>query len=116
MALDFYMDVHVPSAVTEGLRHRGIDVLTSQEDGTREADDEILLSRAGELERVLFSQDDDLLGIAAEWQRSGREFSGLVFAHQLGPGIGVVIEDLELLARCADPSEVRNQVWYLPLV
>lgn len=40
MAHALYMDVHVPSAVTEGLRRRGVDVLTSQEDGTRAADDE----------------------------------------------------------------------------
>ena len=46
MALALYMDVHVPSAVTEGLRRRGVDVLTSQEDGTREAKDEALLLRA----------------------------------------------------------------------
>ncbi len=31
MAQALYMDVHVPSAVTEGLRRRGVDVLTSQE-------------------------------------------------------------------------------------
>ena len=38
MARAFYMDVHVPSAVTEGLRRRDADVLTSQEDGTQESD------------------------------------------------------------------------------
>ena len=38
-----YMDVHIPAAITEGLRRRGIDVLTSQDDGTREAADEVLL-------------------------------------------------------------------------
>jgi hypothetical protein len=46
MAHDFYMDVHVPSAITEGLRRRGIDVLTSQDDGTRQLNDEVLLVRA----------------------------------------------------------------------
>jgi hypothetical protein len=50
------MDVHVPSAITEGLRRRGIDVLTSQDDGTREADDEVLLSRATNFDRLLFTQ------------------------------------------------------------
>lgn len=116
MTLGFYMDVHVPSAVVTGLRRRGVEVVTSQEDGTREFDDEALLARATELNRILFTQDDDLLQIAAAWQQSGREFPGIVFAHQLGPGIGVVIEDLELLARCADPDELRNRVWYLPLI
>lgn len=81
----------------------------------REVDDEVLLSRANELERILFTQDNDLLQIAATCQQGNREFYGLVFTHQLGPGIGSVIEDLELIAQCAEASELRNQVWYLPL-
>ena len=75
MTLSYYVDVHVPAAVTEGLRRRGIDVFTSQEDGTREAEDELLLRRATMLGRVLFSQDQDLLAIAANWQANNREFS-----------------------------------------
>lgn len=43
MAAKLYTDVHVPSAVTLGLRIRGIDVLTSQQDGTTEFSDEDLL-------------------------------------------------------------------------
>jgi hypothetical protein len=35
------MDVHIPSAITEGLRRRGINVLTSQDDGTRESDEKV---------------------------------------------------------------------------
>jgi hypothetical protein len=31
MPLALYMDVHVSAAITEGLRCRGIDVLTSKE-------------------------------------------------------------------------------------
>jgi len=30
MAINYYMDVHVPYAVTMGLRMRGVDVLTAQ--------------------------------------------------------------------------------------
>jgi predicted nuclease of predicted toxin-antitoxin system len=61
VAIRFYMDVHVPAGITGALRRRGIDVLTSQEDGTREVADDALLERAGELDRVLVSQDTDLL-------------------------------------------------------
>jgi hypothetical protein len=115
MAQGLYMDVHVPSAVTDGLRRRGVDVLTSQEDATRTADDEALLERATELDRLLFTQDEDLLAIVDAWQQSGRAFAGLAYAHQLGPGIGEIIADLELLSVCADASELANQVIYLPL-
>ena len=78
MSLALYMDEHVKSAVTASLRQRGIDVLTVQEDGFAERDDDEILSRATELERVLFTQDDDFLVIAHTWQTSGRQFSGVV--------------------------------------
>ncbi|MGH9800171.1 MAG: DUF5615 family PIN-like protein, partial [Blastocatellia bacterium] len=74
MSIKLYMDVHVRRAVTEGLRLRGIDVLTSQEDGTRRLADPLLLDRANELGRVLFTQDDDLLREAKLRQQLGIEF------------------------------------------
>lgn len=114
MALAFYMDVHVPGPITAGLRSRGIRVLTSQEDGTRTFNDEALLSRARELAMVMVSQDTDMLRIAREWQTEGKAFPGLIFAHQLHAGIGELIEDLELIALCAEREELASQVTYLP--
>jgi hypothetical protein len=38
-----------------------VDILTAHEDGTSELQDSALLDRAAELDRVLFTQDDDLL-------------------------------------------------------
>jgi len=70
------MDVHVPYAITTGLRLRGVDVLTAQEDGARRFLDAILLDRATTLGRVLFSQDEDLLSEAARRQYGGETFAG----------------------------------------
>jgi Domain of unknown function (DUF5615) len=64
MPIALYMDQHVPRAITLGLRLRGVDVITAHEDGTSEMEDPDLLDRAGVLERVLFTRDDDLLGEA----------------------------------------------------
>ncbi len=61
MSVAFYMDVHVPRAVTIGLRLRGIDVLTAQADESAGLNDSALLKRATELGRILVTQDDDLL-------------------------------------------------------
>lgn len=115
MALSDYFDVHVPAAIAEGLRRRGIDVLTSQEDGTREADDEALLQRATDLGRLLLSQDEDLLEIAAARQQQEILFAGLIFSHQQGTSIGRCVEDLELIAQCMTPAEAANRVIYVPL-
>lgn len=32
MAVKLYMDAHIPKAITVGLRVRGVDVITAQED------------------------------------------------------------------------------------
>lgn len=56
MSVPLYMDVHVPQAITEQLRRRGVDVLTAIEDGAATLTDEALLERAGVLGRVLFTE------------------------------------------------------------
>ena len=88
MPLALYMDVHVPMAVTEALRRRGLDVVTAQEDGTATEGDDALLARATKLGRVLFSQDQDFLRIAADWQARGLTFAGVLFAAQQGVSLG----------------------------
>ena len=115
MPLDLYMDVHVPISVTSALRRKGLNILTSQDDGTGTLDDESLLARATELDRALFSQDQDFLHIAAEWQRTGRSFVGLLFAAQQVVSLGRLADDLELFLTCCEPEETRNRVIYLPL-
>jgi hypothetical protein len=115
MALGLYFDVHVPAAIADALRRRGIDVLTSQDDGTRQSSDEHLMARATSLGRVLVTQDEDLLAIAAQWQAADWEFSGLIYAPQGGASLGRYVDDLELIAACCDASEVASQVHHLPL-
>jgi len=78
-------------------------------------EDEDLLARAAQLERVLVTQDEDFLGIAQEWLQAGRPFTGIVYAHQLRIGIGRFISDLELIAKAAEPGHLRNRVEHLPL-
>lgn len=114
MAVAFYMDVHVPQAITEQLRRRGIDVLTAFEDGTREMPDDQLLVRVTELKRVLFTQDIRFRVLAETWQTKGKQFSGLVFGHQLGGTIGQFVKDLELIAIASEPDEWINAVEYIP--
>lgn len=90
-------------------------VITAQEDGAAMWPDDRLLDRAGELGRVLFSQDDDLLAEAEFRQREYRAFAGVIYAHQLAITIGQCVRDLELIAKAAEPEDLRNRVEYLPL-
>jgi hypothetical protein len=109
------MDEHVHRAITTGLRVRGVDVLTAQEDARRNTPDNVLLDRATELHRVLFSQDEDILAETARRQGEGIPFAGVIYAHQLHVTIGVCVRDMELLAKAADPDDLANRVEHLPL-
>jgi predicted nuclease of predicted toxin-antitoxin system len=115
VSLSLYMDVHVPRAITEGLRLRGVDVLTAQEDGAGEATDSDLLNRATAVGRLLFSMDADLLREAARRQGLGQPFSGVVFSRQFGANVGACVRDLELLCKAVQPGEMLNRVEFLPL-
>lgn len=80
MSISLYMDVHVPFAITSGLKLRGIDVTTAQEDGTTRLDDDKLLDRSTDLGRVIFTRDADFLREATLRQQRGVEFCGVVYA------------------------------------
>ena len=115
MSISLYMDEHVPRAITLGLRLRGVNVLRVQEDGRMNTDDSLLLDRATELNRAVYSQDDDFLIEAQRRQKAGIPFAGVIYAHQLRVTIGTCIRDLELIAKTCDPEDMANHVEYLPL-
>lgn len=114
MPLPVYMDVHVPAGVTQALRRKGFDALTAQEDQASRSSDEELLTRATSLSRVLLTQDVDFVAIAARWQQTGQDFTGVVFAPQ-GTPIGRIIDDAELCLACLSNEELRNRFIHLPL-
>ena len=115
MSLPLYMDENVHGAITNGLRQRGVDVLTVQEDDRSGLLDPAVLDRATTLNRILFSQDDDLLAEANKRQNAGTSFPGVVFARQTKVSIGTCIQDLELVSTIGQPSEFKDSVLFPPL-
>jgi len=114
MSVPLYMDVHVKLTVTNGLRLRGVDVLTAQEDGRAVLPDEKLLERATSQGRLVFTQDEDFLAIATEWQLSGKPFFGVAYSHQMSITVGQAVMQLELICKVMTPDELRSTILYLP--
>ncbi len=115
MSIKLYINVNVPSSITEGLRVRSVDVVTAQEDGASTLPDPELLNRATAQGRVLVTHDDDLLREGARRQMAGELFAGVIYAHQLNITIGQCVHDLELIAKIGDPEDLAGQVVRLPL-
>ncbi len=106
--IKFYTDEHVPTAVTKGLRRRGVDVLTAQERDLLTASDETHLTVAASEERVIFTQDADFLRFHAQ----GNTHAGIVYAHQQTP-IGVIVRGLILIYQVLEPQDMQNHVEFI---
>lgn len=115
MSLAYYFDHHVPAAIRDGLRQRGIDIVSAAEDGHAERPDDEILTRATSLGRLVFTQDEDFLVLASDWAATGRQHAGIVYGHQLLITIGQAIRDLELIAHIMEAHEMANLVEFLPL-
>ena len=106
--IKFYTDEHVPTAVVNGLRRRGVDVLTVKEADMLGASDEEHLALAKSQGRVIFTQDDDFLRL----HDRGINHSGIVYTSQQ-TSIGDIIRGLMLINQVLDTSEMLNHVEFL---
>jgi predicted nuclease of predicted toxin-antitoxin system len=81
--ISFYLDEHIHRAVADGLRHRGVNVLTVQEAGNSGLSDREQLSFAMSEGRVMVTMDSDFLLLASE----GVSHAGIAYAspqHSIG--------------------------------
>jgi len=105
----YLVDEHVAKAVATGLRKRGIDAITIAEASLLGAEDEDLLAFGKEKSRVMVTQDQDFLRLAAE---AKGDHLGIVYAPQ-GRAIGELVRLLDLLAQVSDAEEMRGRVEYI---
>lgn len=114
-SIRFYADHNVHSAVVAARQRLAVDVTTAKDDGMSDAPDISLMNRAADRDRVLVTNDRDFQGIAADWQRQGRPFPGvLIIRRQMGE-IRALVDDLAYIADVAEPADLRDSVLYIPL-
>jgi uncharacterized protein with PIN domain len=104
----FYVDEHVSRAVVQGLRQRGVDVLTVSDAGLRSATDEEHLRRASMEGRVLFTQDSDFLRLHTDVA----SHAGIVYAPYQ-TSIGEIIRGLMLVYQVLEVEDMNGRVEYL---
>jgi predicted nuclease of predicted toxin-antitoxin system len=104
----FYTDEHIPKAVIEGLRRRGVDVLSTYEAGMLAAADREHLELAKSQGRIILTQDDAFLRLHA----TGQEHGGIVYARQQTP-IGELIRGLMLIYQVLEADEMKGHIEFL---
>ncbi|HJZ92769.1 MAG TPA: DUF5615 family PIN-like protein [Gemmataceae bacterium] len=105
----FHLDEHVAHAVADGLRRLGIDVTTTSNAGLLGADDDAQIAYGVSESRVIFTEDDDFLVLAAQ----GVVHAGLAYCHQNTRSIGYVIRALELVWEIYEPAEMFNRIEFI---
>jgi hypothetical protein len=113
--LRLYLDEHVPQAIIQGLRLRGVEFLTAKDDGLAGFPDAVILDRATTIGHVVYTQDAEMLEEATRRGSEGVPFAGVVHAHPLRLTIGRQIDDLRRIATCGTPDDFANRVEILPL-
>jgi hypothetical protein len=105
----YYFDQHYPGPVAQGLRQRGIDILTAQEAGRCGSPDLDQLAFATAEERVMATFDTDYLAL----HQSGVQHAGIAWCSATKYSIGELIQLLFLLHATTDRDAMRNRLEYL---
>lgn len=106
--IKLYMDENVSKVITEGLRRRGIDVITAQEANMLAKSDEMHLEFSTKEGRVIFTHDADFLRLNAK----GYPHKGIVYAPQQA-SIRKIISGLILIVDVLEPSELVQHVEFI---
>lgn len=95
--------------MAQGLRRRGVDVLTAQEAGRCSLPDDAQLAFASQAGRVLVTFDADFLALAV----SGVRHAGLIFCSATKYTVGELIAALLLAHSVLEPDDMRDHVEFL---
>jgi predicted nuclease of predicted toxin-antitoxin system len=114
----YYFDTHIPAAVAQQLRLRGITVVRCEEVGLAAADDVEHLEYATSISHILVSHDRDFWDIHADWLANGLHHAGIVlFNNQLQGNVGRLVSELVELCEMIETGagtleqDVYNQVY-----
>lgn len=105
----FHLDEHLPNAIAQGLRRRGIDVTTIAEVGLESSSDIDQLNFAFSQLRVLVTHDADFLRL----HNQGVKHAGIAYCHQRSRSIGEILPRLVLIYEHLSPEDMSGQVEYL---
>lgn len=106
--MKFHLDEHVSGAIARGLRLHGIDVTTTSEAGLIGATDTEHLAYALSDQRVIVTQDEDFLSLAA-----ATTHGGIAFCRAGTRSVGEIIRYLILIDGCMTEDEMNNHIEFL---
>lgn len=104
----FYTNESVNVAAAEGLKRRGVKVITAKDVRNLGLSDEEQFEYAKRENLIIVTHDDDFLSLAMSC-----EHKGIVFVHQQKYSIGDLIRNLKLLWDVVELKDMKNHVEFL---
>ena len=101
----FYLDENLSPEIANQLRLSGIDIIR----GPLGDDDPVHLERATDMGRVLCTEDDDFLKLAARGIRHAGIIKGIHDDHSIGDWVNY----LRFVHSVCAPADMRNNVEHL---
>ncbi len=111
--MKIYCDENIESAIVDGLKRRGIEVLSVRDTGNLGKSDEYHLKRASELEAVILTHDVDFLKMAHQLHHGREGHKGILYAHPLDLSVGECIRRVELVTQVLTEEELENTIEFL---
>lgn len=97
------------NAVANGLRRRGVDVLTAHEAGRHGFPDDEQLTFAAQQGRVMVTMDSDYIALSAQ----GTPHAGIAYAKPDSLSIGEWVQSLILIYDVLDSDDMNDHIEYL---
>ncbi len=95
-------------AIVEGLKRRGVNIISAKDLGKLGLTDEEQLAVAFEHQAVIFTCDADFLRMALS-----KPHLGLIYVHQQKLLIGECIRRLKIIAATKSAQEMQNRILFL---
>lgn len=108
--MKIYADENIELSIIEGLRRRGIEVVSAIELGYIGKLDEFHIKKAFEIKAVILTHDVDFLRMT---NRSEVRHLGIIFSHSKNVSIGQCIRGVELIAKILTDKEMENHIEFL---
>jgi predicted nuclease of predicted toxin-antitoxin system len=102
------LDEHIPNAVAQALRARGIDALTASEAGLLSAPDTDYLIQSQASRRVVVTHDPDFFHLHRR-----QSHAGIAFCEQGTRTIGQMVASLTLIYEVLEPSDMVGRIEFL---
>ena len=106
--MKIYADENIERSIIDGLRRRGIEVISAGELEYYGKSDEFHIRKALEMNAVILTHDNDFLMIAERI-----DHSGIIFSHSRNVSIGQCIRRVELIVSVLTNKDMRNHIEFL---